>query len=101
MGRGLRAQGIGVEKKRKTVHRAIAPPKPENGDGIAAPWPLPRFEAPTFPSRIFNIADYGAIPGFQTDCADAIAKAMKACAAAGGGRVLIPPGNWFTGAIHL
>src|SRR5262249_749758 len=35
------------------------------------------------------------------DCTSAIAAAIEACAAAGGGRVLIPPGEWLSGPIHL
>ena len=37
----------------------------------------------------------------KTDCTRAIATAIAACAQAGGGRVLIPPGQWLTGPIHL
>ena len=48
----------------------------------------------------FSIADFGA----KTDgskCTEAIARTIAACAAAGGGRVVVPAGRWFTGAIRL
>jgi unsaturated rhamnogalacturonyl hydrolase len=60
---------------------------------------LARIKAPVFPARDFPITDYGAKPG--TDCTDALAAAIAACAKAGGGRVVVPPGEWLTGAIRL
>jgi len=57
--------------------------------------------APTFPARDFVITDFGAKPDNTTDCTDAIRKAIAECHAAGGGRVVVPPGKFLTGAIHL
>ena len=62
---------------------------------------LARIKAPTFPNRDFTITDFGAVAGGQSDCTAAIAKAIAACHTAGGGRVLVPAGDWLTGAIHL
>lgn len=62
---------------------------------------LARIQAPQFPARDFPITDYGAKSGGQTDCTAAIRQAIEACAAAGGGRVLVPAGEFLTGAIHL
>ncbi len=62
---------------------------------------LARIKAPQFPARDFPITDFGAAAGGQADCTDAIAKAIAACHAAGGGRVVVPAGLWLTGAIHL
>ncbi|MDR3528393.1 MAG: glycoside hydrolase family 28 protein [Rhizomicrobium sp.] len=59
-----------------------------------------RIKRPQFPARDFPITDYGATSG-GTKCTAAIAKAIAACAAAGGGRVVVPEGNWLTGPIHL
>ncbi len=56
---------------------------------------------PAFPNRDFDITKYGAIGDGQMKCTDAIAKAIQACSAAGGGRVVIPKGTFLTGAIHL
>lgn len=62
---------------------------------------LARIRPPKFPARDVPITDFGAIGDGTTGCTDAFARAIKACAAAGGGRVVVPPGVWLTGAIHL
>ena len=50
---------------------------------------------------VFNIRDLGAT-GVKEDLAqEAIQAAVDACAAAGGGTVLVPPGDYTTGTIHL
>jgi polygalacturonase len=50
---------------------------------------------------VFNVRDFGAT-GLKTDSAQAaIQKTVDACAAAGGGMVYIPPGDYTTGTIHL
>lgn len=56
---------------------------------------------PTFPDKIFDIQSYGAINDGVFDCTQAIAKAIKACHQAGGGKVLVDAGTYKTGAIHL
>jgi unsaturated rhamnogalacturonyl hydrolase len=60
---------------------------------------LARISTPSFPARTYSIADFGASPG--ADSTAAIRAAVAACSQAGGGRVLIPPGTWLTGAIRL
>ena len=72
---------------------------------IAAGWTrvpeiLSRIKAPVFPTRQFPITDFGAAAG-QADCAEALRKAIGACAQAGGGRVIVPAGEFVTGPIHL
>ncbi len=62
---------------------------------------LARIKAPTFPAKDFPITDYGAKGDGTTDCTDAIAKAIAAANAAGGGRVLVSGGVFLTGAVHL
>ncbi len=72
----------------------------------ANPWDevpriLARIKPPTFPARDFEITKFGAVGDNQTDNTDAFAKAMAACNRAGGGRVVVPKGEFLTGAIHL
>ncbi|MFT3992247.1 MAG: glycoside hydrolase family 28 protein [Luteolibacter sp.] len=60
---------------------------------------LARIKAPEFQKQDFPITGFGAKPG--SDATDAIRKAINACHAAGGGRVVIPEGVFLTGAVHL
>ena len=50
---------------------------------------------------IFNIRDYGAVGDGKTPDTAAINKAIEVCGAAGGGQVLIPPGRYLSGTLHL
>src|SRR6478672_13033268 len=69
----------------------------ESVPGITA-----RIQPPQFPKREFRITDFGAIGDGKTDCKPAFDKAFTACSSAGGGRVVIPAGEWFVGgSIHL
>src|SRR5262245_22535225 len=68
---------------------------------VKAPFAMPPIKVPVFPKRDFVITDFGAKPDGKTDNTDAIRKAIAACHDAGGGRVVIPAGEWLTGAIHL
>ncbi|MDT8300981.1 MAG: glycosyl hydrolase family 28-related protein [Sedimentisphaerales bacterium] len=52
-------------------------------------------------SGVFNIRDYGAAGDGRTLDMMAINKAIEACAAAGGGQVLLPPGKYLSGTVHL
>ncbi|MBT8038637.1 MAG: glycoside hydrolase family 28 protein [Gammaproteobacteria bacterium] len=56
---------------------------------------------PDVPAADFDIRDYGAIGDGQADSSEAIAAAVRACALAGGGRVLVEGGIYRTGPIHL
>src|SRR5204862_6043835 len=49
----------------------------------------------------FNITNFGAVADGKSDSTEAIRKAIAACNAAGGGRVVVPAGIFLTGAIHL
>lgn len=50
---------------------------------------------------IFNIKEFGARGNKSDDAGPAIQKAVDACAAAGGGTVYLPPGEYTSGTIHL
>jgi len=56
---------------------------------------LGRIVPPKFPARDFLITKYGA-KGNGADASDAIAKAIEACSRAGGGRVVVPRGDYVT-----
>jgi polygalacturonase len=60
-----------------------------------------RIKPPRFPGRTFDIRRFGAKPDGTTLATAAIAEAVAACAAAGGGRVVVPAGSFLTGAIRL
>jgi polygalacturonase len=60
-----------------------------------------RIKPPVFPHRDFEITKYGAKADGSIDSTTAIAAAIEACAKAGGGRVVVPVGEFLTGAVHL
>ncbi|OCX51451.1 hypothetical protein BEL04_15605 [Mucilaginibacter sp. PPCGB 2223] len=66
-----------------------------------APFKMGTIAEPKFADRTFNIKDYGAVGDGHTLATQAIAKAIDACSAAGGGTVLIPSGAWLTGPIEM
>lgn len=49
----------------------------------------------------FDITRFGAVAGGKVKCTEAFARAVEACAAAGGGRVVVPAGVFLTGPIRL
>ena len=66
-----------------------------------APFPFEPLEMFVFPNKDFPITKYGAKPGDVKANTAAFAKAMAACNKAGGGRVVVPAGEWLTGPIHF
>jgi polygalacturonase len=85
---------VGLQKGRgDTLNESIEP--------ISAPFPMPNLQRPVFPARVIDIRKHGAVADGRTRNTEAFAKAIEACSAAGGGRVLVPAGRWFTGPIHL
>ena len=62
---------------------------------------LARIRAPKFPKRDFLITKFGAKTTAGFDNREAINKAIDACSKAGGGRVVVPAGEFLTGAIRL
>jgi polygalacturonase len=76
---------------------AVAPADPWD----RLPGILAGLRAPAFPERDFRVTDYGARPDGSSDASAAFARAIAACSRAGGGRVLVPPGRYLSGPIHL
>ena len=62
---------------------------------------MKRIVPPVFPAKDFPVTSFGAQNDGVFDCTDAFARAITACAEAGGGRVTVPEGTYLTGAIHL
>jgi len=69
--------------------------------GLDANEMLKRVKTPVFPARTFPITQFGAVSDGKMLCAKAIADAIRACAQAGGGSVIVPSGRFLTGAVHL
>ena len=56
---------------------------------------------PSIPARSYPITGFGAVGNGITDCTAAIRRAFNAARAAGGGRVVVPAGNFLTRALSL
>lgn len=77
-----------------------------SSESDADPWEeaagiLRRVKPPEFREQRFVITDYGAVGDGTTDCTNAFRNTIAACAADGGGHVVVPSGTFLTGAIHL
>lgn len=86
---GLRGQGTGGSS--------------EDEDGLWSEVPgiLRRIQPPQFPDREWNVLKFGAAADNKTDCTRALRDAIAACHASGGGNVIVPEGEYVTGAVHL
>lgn len=78
-----------------------APASKYKTTSVNAPFPMEPIKEFIFPQRDFNISKYGAVADGKTNNSKAIAKAIAACNRAGGGRVIVPAGEWLTGPIHF
>ncbi|MBP2474449.1 polygalacturonase [Crossiella equi] len=101
-GGGLATPALGAPDGRPVPVTPLvpAPAVPE------LPWPeanqiVRETTLPTFPDRVFRAEAYGAKADGRTDNTAAFAKAIDACARAGGGHVLVAAGTYVTGAIRL
>ncbi len=68
-------------------------------ESVFTPFETPSL--PEIPNRVFAISEHGAVAGGKTLNTGAIAAAIGAAHAAGGGRVVVPAGIWLSGPIHL
>jgi hypothetical protein len=80
---------------------APAPGGPPPIEPLGAPFPMPDLQRPRFPDASFDVRSFGAVADGTTKNTEAFRKAIAAAATAGGGRVVVPPGRWLTGPIHL
>jgi polygalacturonase len=62
---------------------------------------LKRITVPEFSHATYTVTEFGARSDGTTDCTEAFVKAIAACANNGGGMVVVPPGTFLTGPIHL
>jgi polygalacturonase len=75
---------------------------PDASQGWAAlPGLLAGFSDPEFPRHSFPVTKFGAVGDGKADCTGAFLSAIDACSQAGGGGVIVPPGTYLTGPIHL
>ena len=98
---------FGAERSLSPAVRPIAPQKAvaymptEPIQRIAAPFAMAPLARPKIPAGVFDIRDFGATPDGKTKATEAFRQAIAKASAAGGGTVLVPPGRWLTGPIHL
>lgn len=62
---------------------------------------ISQIKEPVFPDKTFKITDFGAVPDGTTLNTAAINKAITTCSEQGGGTVLVPKGEFLSGAVHL
>ena len=62
---------------------------------------LARITPPVFAARTFDVTSFGASGDNRSDNTGAFRGAIAACARAGGGRVVVPRGEFVSGAIEL
>ncbi len=68
---------------------------------IEYPKVLARIKPPKFKKKDYLLTKYGANADGKTLSTDAFKKAIEDCSKNGGGRVVVPAGEFLTGAIHL
>ncbi len=56
---------------------------------------------PAIPSHVFNVKDFGAIADGRTSNTGAFRRAVAGAASAGGGTLVVPAGDFFSGPIEL
>jgi polygalacturonase len=68
---------------------------------LDAPFPMADLQRPRFPAATFDVRSFGAVGDGTTKNTEAFRRAVAAASKAGGGSVVVPPGRWLTGPIHL
>ena len=80
---------------------AVAQPKDTLVTAPESPFGFEPLVIRPFPEKLFPITKYGAKKGDIAATQKAFAKAMEACNKAGGGKVVVPEGEWITGPISF
>ncbi|HOJ87884.1 MAG TPA: glycoside hydrolase family 28 protein [Pseudothermotoga sp.] len=62
---------------------------------------LQEISEPSIPDREFLITEFGAIADGKSDCTDAFEKAIDTLTDIGGGKIVVPAGEYLTGPIHI
>jgi polygalacturonase len=91
-GTAAQAEPVGAVAQRAVAQRAV-----DEG----ARQVLARVREPRFRPRFFLVTAFGAVGDGSTDCTTAFRRAIAVCHEAGGGHVVVPPGDYATGPIHL
>ena len=68
---------------------------------LCTPFKMDNLIRPSFPDKVFDVRQYGAIADGVAVNTKPFADAIEACSKAGGGHVLVPYGKWYTGPIHF
>jgi len=71
------------------------------GSAVPEAYAVPHSPTSAGPPGIFDVRAYGAVGDGKAIDSPAINKAIEAAAAAGGGTVVFPAGNWLSFSIHL
>ena len=96
---GVSCTGSGADQQEQNTEdqaTALEADPWENLDEILA-----QINPPSFPERDFVVTEYGAVGDGKADNTEAFRKAIVACSEAGGGRVVVPEGNYLSGPIYL
>ncbi|WP_207535580.1 glycoside hydrolase family 28 protein [Desertivirga arenae] len=81
---------------------SVAKDIPSTKIKVQAPFGVRTIKVPDFSrSKEFKITDFGAVSGNKASISQAIAKAIDHANKTGGGVVVVPPGEWLTGKVHL
>jgi hypothetical protein len=83
---------VSAGRTNKTSRSPLCYPQPIDDPWAEVPKILARIKAPVFPQRDFKITDYGATANMLSESTEALRRSIEACHAAGGGRVVVPPG---------
>ncbi|MBN2519189.1 MAG: glycoside hydrolase family 28 protein [Bacteroidales bacterium] len=62
---------------------------------------LEKIKGPSFKNKEYNISDFGAVSDGITNNTSAIQQAIDSCSKSGGGKVIVPPGKFYTAALKL